>query len=667
MQTTDHRINPFTLSFKSEVEKDFLDHYFRITIGHVRLAIVVGFLAYGLFGLLDAYFEPDVRRQLWFIRYVLACPWSVICLALSFTALFKRYSQAFICFTVLWGGLGIVAMIAVAPSNEQISLFYYVGLILVFIYGYTVVKLRFLWATAAGLLIVIAYELTALFMWGADSSPKLFIANNFFFLSANLMGMFACYYIEFHTRRSFVNLHLLEVEKERSEGINQQLIQEVAQRKRAEEELKKHGDHLEDEVRDRTSELEQSNRRLRQEIEQREQAEKAKNAIEIQLRQTQKLEAIGTLAGGIAHDFNNILSAVLGYSALAQKELPPGSRGRAHLEQVANAATRARELVHQILTFSRQADQERKPLKISALIKEALKLIRASIPTTIEIRPTIDETCGTVLADAAQIHQVVMNLCTNAYYAMRRTGGVLGVGLSLAEIIPGSSDEAPAELAPGPYALLAVSDTGSGIDSAQLQRVFEPFYTTKPIGEGTGMGLSIAHGIVASHGGAISVTSTPGEGTTFRVYLPLLDVEATQEATPEQEIPGGQEHVLFVDDEDTLAELGKLTLEGLGYKVTKETSSERALELFRASPNEYALVITDQTMPHVTGLELAAHMLAVRPDLPIILITGFSEAVSREEVLEQGIRELLMKPLIPDEFARTVRETIDASLPSATV
>jgi signal transduction histidine kinase/ActR/RegA family two-component response regulator len=662
MQTAEHRISPLTLSFGPDVEEDFQEHYFRISIGHVRLAIVFGFLAYGLFGFVDAFFEPSVRYQLWFIRYAIACPSSVICLALSFTRVFRRYNQIFIGATVLWGGFGIVAMIAVAPSNEQISLFYYVGLILVFIYGYTVVKLRFVWATAVGLLIVIAYELTA--VWSTDFSRRLFVANNFFFLSANIMGMFACYYIEYHTRRSFSNLHLLEVEKEKSEGINQQLLQEVAQRKRAEEELKRHGDRLEDEVQKRTSELERSNRRLRQEIEQREEAEKAKNTIEMQFRQSQKLEAIGTLAGGIAHDFNNILSAVLGYSALAQKEMPPGSRGRAHLEQVENAATRARELVHQILTFSRQADQERRPLKISSLVKEALKLIRASIPTTIEIRPDIDERCGTVLADAAQIHQVVMNFCTNAYYAMRQTGGILGVSLSPLEVTQGDPD-APAELATGKYAYLAVSDTGSGIDSAKLDRVFEPFYTTKPVGEGTGMGLSIAHGIVASHSGAISVTSTPGEGTTFRVYLPLLDLEVDQEAVPEVVIPGGEEHILFVDDEEALADLGKLTLEELGYKVTKETSSERALESFRANPDRYALVVTDQTMPHMTGIELASNMLALRPNVPILLVTGYSEAVSREQVLERGIRELIMKPLIPIDFARTVRDTIDENVNSA--
>ncbi len=383
--------------------------------------------------------------------------------------------------------------------------------------------------------------------------------------------------------------------------------------------------------------------------------------LERDLRQAHKMEAIGTLAGGIAHDFNNILTAIIGYTELALSRAGAGEGIGRDLDQVLKAGARAKDLVKQILTFSRQAEQERKPMQIAPTVKEALQLLRSSLPSTIEIRQTVavSPEDGVVMADPTQIHQVLMNLCTNAAHAMRSKGGVLSVSMAETVVDGGLVTRCP-ELKEGPYLALTVSDTGVGMNPAIMERIFDPYFTTKKKGEGTGMGLALVRGIVRNHGGAVTVSSKPGKGTTFRVYLPKVAESVETASESSSDLARGRERVLFVDDEKSLAALGKEILESLGYSVTAMESSTEALDAFRARPDAFDLVVTDMTMPVMTGMELAGKLLEIRPDLPVILCTGFSELLTGNQAREGGIREVVMKPYVLTKLAETIRKVLDS-------
>ena len=383
-----------------------------------------------------------------------------------------------------------------------------------------------------------------------------------------------------------------------------------------------------------------------------------KKELELQLQQSQKMEAIGTLAGGIAHDFNNILSAILGYTELAMMDVETQSTLCQNLQEVIRAGERAKDLVKQILTFSRQAERERKPIQPKLMCKEVIKFLRASLPTTIEIRQEVD--CDSlVIADPTQIHQLLMNLCTNAGHAMGEKGGVLSVRLTDKIFGEDITVEHP-ELKPGPYIELTIRDTGYGIPAHMLDRIFDPFFTTKEKGEGTGMGLSVVHGIVGSHGGKIIASSEVGKGSSFKVYLPT--VERCDAALPQEgdSIPTGTERILFVDDEPALVEIGKRMLESLGYKITTRTSSVEALELFKAKPDSFDLVITDMTMPNMTGDELARELLHIKPEIPIILCTGYSARINQQRAAAMGIRAFVPKPVLTRDIAETIRDVLGA-------
>ncbi len=380
--------------------------------------------------------------------------------------------------------------------------------------------------------------------------------------------------------------------------------------------------------------------------------------LESQKRQTQKMEAIGTLAGGIAHDFNNILGAVMGYTEMALGESSYDNHLRFYLEQIFMACERARDLVKQILTFSRKSDDKLLPLpvQIGPVIREVMKLLRASLPSTIKIELDLYSGPDTVLADPTQIHQILMNLCTNAAYAMPEKKGELRISLISEEIKDGS----PYGLVPGMYVKLTVSDTGVGIDPSVTGRIFDPFFTTKKTGEGTGLGLSVVYGIIKSYGGAITVQSEVGKGTDFNVYLPLLTrKEHLQEMKSKEAVFGGKENILFVDDEEMLVELGKSVLASLGYNVVGKTSSLEALELFSTDPEQFDLVITDMTMPNMTGIELAQNLLKLKSNVPVILCTGFSETITAEIAKAAGIKELIMKPFKRQQIAESIRRLLD--------
>jgi len=380
---------------------------------------------------------------------------------------------------------------------------------------------------------------------------------------------------------------------------------------------------------------------------------------ERQLQQVLKIQAIGTLAGGIAHDFNNILFPIVGYTELTMDEVPDDSVAHNNLEEVLKAAHRAKDLVQQILTFSRQSGQERKPVKVQLIIKEALQLLRASIPASIEIINKIDDDCHPVMGDATQIHQVIMNLCTNAYQAMQDKGGTLEVNLS--EVYVGYEETAKKiGMQPGKHLQLLVRDEGCGMDAVVLGRIFEPYYTTKEQGKGTGLGLSVIHGIVKNHRGDISVTSSPGKGTTFKVYLPITeDAEIATELEPSNGTVKGNERILLIDDEEQIVSMEQQMLENLGYEVTARTDSTEALKEFSQQPQNFDLVITDMTMPQMTGDELAQKLLNIKPDIPVILCTGFNEDITEEKALSMGIQKFVMKPVIKNDLATTIRTVLD--------
>ena len=380
---------------------------------------------------------------------------------------------------------------------------------------------------------------------------------------------------------------------------------------------------------------------------------------ERQLQQVLKIQAIGTLAGGIAHDFNNILFPIVGYTELTMDEVPDNSVAHNNLEEVLKAAHRAKDLVQQILTFSRQSGQERKPVEVHSIIEEALKLLRASIPASIEIIHNINDDCHPVMGDATQIHQVIMNLCTNAYQAMQDKGGTLEINLSEVDVGYEETVE-KIGMQPGKHLQLLVRDEGCGMDAAVLDRIFEPYYTTKEQGKGTGLGLSVIHGIVKNHRGDISVTSTPGKGTTFKVYLPIIeDMDTVTEFEPSNGAVKGNERILLIDDEEQIVSMEQQMLENLGYEVTARTDSTEALKEFSQKPQNFDLVITDMTMPHMTGDELALKLLDIKPDIPVILCTGFNEDITEEKALAMGIQKFVMKPVIKNDLATTIRTVLD--------
>ncbi len=388
-------------------------------------------------------------------------------------------------------------------------------------------------------------------------------------------------------------------------------------------------------------------------------AEEKRRALEVQLQQVQKTQAIGTLAGGIAHDFNNILTPILLNTQVALLDIPEESALRNQLDEVIRAGHRARDLVKQILAFSRHGEQELKPLQLAPILKEAMKLLRASLPATIEIRQTYAADAGVVLADPVQIHQVLMNLCTNAAFAMREKGGVLDIRLDGVRLDDDLLLRFP-ELKPGDYLRLTVKDAGHGMNRSVMERIFDPYYTTKGKGEGVGLGLAVVQGIVTSHGGAISVESAPGKGAAFHVLLPEAKGVQPMHAEEHYQYSGGTESILLIDDEKPVADSVRIMLERLGYTVTAETDARQAVRLFKQRPDAFDAVITDQTMPKMTGVELARKLLRIRPDLPVILCTGFSP-VSESQSKEKGISEYIMKPIIMNEIAAAIRRALGAA------
>jgi len=392
-------------------------------------------------------------------------------------------------------------------------------------------------------------------------------------------------------------------------------------------------------------------------ITQQKKNEKEKRLVEKQLFHMQKIKTIGTLAGGIAHEFNNTLAPVLGYAAMCLDLIPEADQTYDYVKRIEKSAKRARSLVKKILTYGRRDDCEKKPIKSDDVVHEAVTLIRSIVPATITIREHIASNPGFILADENQIHQVIVNLCTNGYQAMQENGGVLEVQLANTEIGNGNDGDPP-NLDPGTYVKITIRDTGTGIPDNIQERIFDPFFTTKEVGKGTGMGLSVVHGIVTRHGGAIAVSSSPGEGSVFTIYLPKHNHINSVDGEKEEDSLPGSGRIMIVDDETEIVEMVKLMLERKGFEASTFTECAEALAVFRQSPHLFDLVITDYTMPNMTGAEFRKELLNIRADIRIILTTGGTLPIAEKDILSQGFQALIMKPLTAGELITIVQRVL---------
>jgi signal transduction histidine kinase/CheY-like chemotaxis protein len=414
-------------------------------------------------------------------------------------------------------------------------------------------------------------------------------------------------------------------------------------------------DKLPVETRDEIARLAEAFNDMAESLNRRE-AEKAQ--LDRALRHSQKMEAIGTLSGGIAHDFNNILGIIMANTELAISEVPEGSPSFQKLDGVLKAVIRAKDLIMQILTFSHKNQQELSPLQIGPIVKECLKMMRASLPATIEIRHDIADSPGIILSDPTRIHQVLINLCNNAAYAMKDKGGILKVGLKNVSLDENDAKQYKG-LVPGDYLSLTVKDTGEGIEPEIMERIFEPYFTTKAMGVGSGMGLAIVHGIVQNSGGAIRAESEPGKGTSFEILFPVIEIQPRPQVETGGTFAKGSERILFVDDEDNLVLAARYNLERFGYDITTETNPLQALELFKSRPDQFDIVITDMTMPDMTGESLAKAVMEIRPDIPVIICTGFSDRISEQQAKGMGAKAFVMKPVLTGDMTRIIRKVLD--------
>ncbi len=632
-------INPVTLAFTGTcktLEKPFLARYTQTSLKQLRITLGLGILLYSFFGGLDYILAPEVMVRFFYIRFGIVCPSILFVVILSFFPMFKRYMQPAIALMFFIAGGGIIYMTLVGPL--AIVKTYFGGLMLVLMIGNSVVRARFLWAAFTSCVLTLTYLAVTVSI--KNLPGHVVFVNNYFVLSANLIGMLASYNLEFYARRDYYMSHRLKIERQKVKTANQQLEQTVEKR---------------------TTMLAMANEELRNEIKIHQQLDQDKNQLEDQLRQAQKMEAIGTLAGGIAHDFNNILAGIMGHTELALIRLNRNENAEKYLSEVLNASTRAKDLVSQILSFSRQSDTELKPLQISTIIKEAMRLIRSTLPTTITIKISISSKQCIVVGNATQIHQVLMNLCANAAHAMASSGGTLTVVLEPYDIMINKQNETlnhPAGMSPGSYVQLTIADTGHGIAEQFIDRIFDPYFTTKEKDVGTGLGLAVVQGIVQKHGGTIGVKSRPGEGTTFVIFLPRVESEVKQDIKALQTIPKGKEKILLVEDDLVLADLSSKLLTTLGYQVTTRTDSKKALEVFLDDADAFDLIITDLIMPGLTGKILAGEILKHRPEIPIIVCTGFGDMITDEELIDAGIKGVLHKPITTYHLAQVIRQAL---------
>ncbi len=493
----DWELDTLTLSFlgrSKKHEKEFLDTYIKNSLTPFRIALGLGIITFALFFLLDVLTFPDLARKLFIIRFAITIPMLIAILIYTYAKSFAKYMQQVASFTMYITSVSIMSMVILISSSTN-DYSYYTGIILILFLGYSIARIRFIYAFITGWLIIGTFEIGAILI---DTPMKILLNNSFFFVTANFLGMMISYYLEYTERRNF--FLQLQLKKERKNVL-------------------KANSMLEKRVKERTKELLDINNRLKEEIKNKDEYKQKQAKLESQLIQLHKMETIGTLAGGIAHDFNNILTPILGYSGMILDELEHDSPLKEDVEQIRTAAKRGKTIVQKVLTFSRHIDTDKKPVLLNEVIKETIDLVKVSITKNVILKTDLSPECGTVLADKPQIHQVLMNILVNALHAMEGKGGKLNIR-SNNEFVDKKRLKPYNNLREGNYVVITISDTGHGMNNETLQRIFEPFFTNKEIGEGTGLGLAIVHGIVKNHNGFIEVTSKPGVGTVFRIYFP---------------------------------------------------------------------------------------------------------------------------------------------------
>ena len=633
------KLNFFPLSFSGEFESAFQDYFFKDSLRLIRLALVVGLFFYGIFGLLDAWLVPDARHKLWAIRYLIIFPYVSTVFVFSFSRHFKKYMQLATASSVLVAGLGIIAMIVIAPYPASYS--YYAGLLLVFIYGYSFLKLRFVWASSTMWIIVIAYEIAAVW-WSSTPLPTL-INNNFFFLSGNILGMFACYSIEYYSRRDFMQAHLLEAEKKKVTAINHD---------------------LEDRVLKRTAQLEKTNLELKQEISERQKAEEERRYLETQLRKSQKMEAIGTLAGGVAHDLNNILSGLVSYPELILMDLPDDSPLRDPILTIQQSGQKAATIVQDLLTLARRGVSVREVTNLNDVVTQYLespehqKILEHH--QRVEVTTHLAANMLNIIGSPVHLSKTLMNLVSNAAEAMPE-GGRIHIATNCCYI--DKSLNAYDKVDEGDYVTLQVIDEGIGISQEDMERLFEPFYTKKTMGRsGTGLGMAVVWGTVKDHRGSIDVKSDQNKGTTFTLYFPIT----RQELAPEKcrvsadEYKGCGESILIIDDIQEQREIASKMLRKLNYNVTSVPSGEEALRYMKQ--NDADLLVLDMIMnPGIDGLETYKRILEFHPGQKAVIASGFSESALVKEAQSMGAGAYVKKPYSFENIGLAVKDELRRS------
>ena len=627
------QVNWLTLSFPKNLEKAFQDSYFQNSLRQVRIALLLGLFLYSVFGILDAWLVPEAKHKLWLIRYAIFAPYVIAVYLLSFSPHFKKYMQISIAFGVLIAGLGITVMILIAPYPASYS--YYAGLLLVFIYGYTFVKLRFVWASFAGWLIVLAYEIAAI--WLSPTPIPILVNNNFFFLSANILSMFACYSIEYYLRRNFMQARLLESEKKKVTKVNQE---------------------LENRVQKRTSQLVKTNKELTQEIVDRKRAEKDQRRLELQLRKSQKMEAIGTLAGGVAHDLNNILSGVVSYPELLLMDIPEGSPLRQPLLTIQESGQKAAAIVQDLLTLARRGVSVTEVMNLNQLIEQYLnspenhKILEYH--PGVKVKVDLQAKIFNILGSPVHLSKTIMNLVSNAAEAMP-SSGVIHITTENRYIDrPLKGYDTVEE---GDYVKLTVSDNGVGISPEDIDRIFEPFYTKKAMGRsGTGLGMAVVWGTVKDHDGYIDVQSELGEGTAFTLYFPITRKKLPT-AKPDilkDRYMGKGESILIIDDVQQQREIASSMLKKLGYNVLSVPSGEEAVIYMQE--NTADLLVLDMIMnPGIDGLETYKKILKFHPRQKAIIASGFSESKQVKAAQKMGAGSYLKKPYSFEKIGLAVK------------
>jgi len=455
-------------------------------------------------------------------------------------------------------------------------------------------------------------------------------------------------------------LSLTNKKAQQYETTHKDLLREIDERKLVEEKLQKAKNTLEKRVEERTSELKSTNERLQREIEVREQAEEERLNLEKQLWQSQKMQAVGTLTGGISHEFNNILQIMVGYTDLIYQKISEEPL-RGNIQEVIKAGRRGKELTKQLLNFSHPKENKFQFLHIIPIVKESIKMMRSTLSPSIEIRENIDSACETIFGDSYQIYQVLLNLFNNASYALNNGQGIIEIGLE--QIKLDSDSKTLPTLKAGKHIRLTIQDNGCGMSSEVKERIFEPFFTTKDIGQGTGLGLSVVYGIIQKHKGVINVISEPGKGSTFEIYFPIIGDRSSEQTTKTgKTFRKGEEHILFVDDELPIANLYKEFLNSCGYTVTISNNGMEAFEIFCDSPNKFDMVITDKGMPGMDGIQLTQNLLKVRPDLPVILLTGYGDLINDDKIRKVGFRDIFTKPADFYEMSHALRHIFDEQI-----